>query len=356
MKIMVLSHLDNNIGDDIMIKLLVNYFAEHQFFLYSDRSIIRRTFTDCKNVIFRNVKDRILDISTIDAFVCIGGSIFSDLNDIKGQARRLLKIAFIIMLKIRKKNVVTIGCNLGPYYNKIGPLLTKWELSLNDLVTVRDADSYNTLDSFKCIKDFYYIDDIVYNLEYDNNQSTKTTGLGISVYRSSKLGEINFANYEALAQITDTYIDLTEKPVRLFAFDIEYENDLVAAHHVLNLSRRKDKIEIIPYLGEHSLLIDKMNECERFICIRFHSAVLSDKLCIPFLPIIYSNKMESFLEDYGYRGKLFYLGDLKIDNLDINEIVRIIIDGSQIFNQFNKSSSNSLLHFEKLSELLDARI
>jgi len=114
----------------------------------------------------------------------------------------------------------------------------------------------------------------------------------------------------------------TENNVYLFAFNFENENDLSAAHHVKNLSRRKDKIVIIPFLGNVEEFLSSIQKCETMIAIRFHSAILSDIYKIPFLPIVYSNKMQNLLDDRNFKGRSIDLNNLN-DNLEIESIVLV---------------------------------
>lgn len=352
MNIMVWAYLDNNLGDDLMIKLLINKFPQHEFYLYSNRSIVRNTFIDDSNVIFRKPSDMKLDINTIDMYLSIGGSIFQ-VDTLKRQLSRISKILLLRKIKKKGNKIATIGCNLGPYNNKIGLLLTKVELKINDLVTVRDKSSFKILESFKTLENYHLADDIVYNMKNKKDVNLSRSGLGISVYRSLRSDENNYSNYMALAYISDKYIERTKKKVFLFAFDSENENDISAAHHIFNLAKNKESIEIIPYLGEHKCFINKMNECERIIAIRFHSAIISELLEIPFLPVIYSNKMESYLEDKKYSGEKIFIEDLDIDKLDIDNIVDVLIDGKRLFNSDKINVTNSSIHFEELSKLMN---
>ena len=58
------------------------------------------------------------------------------------------------------------------------------------------------------------------------------------------------------------------------------------------------------------------------IAIRFHSAILSDIYKIPFLPIVYSNKMQNLLDDMNFKGRSIDLNNLN-DNLEIESIVLV---------------------------------
>jgi colanic acid/amylovoran biosynthesis protein len=347
MNILVRAYLDNNLGDDLMIKLLVEKFPNFNFFIYTNSSMIKNTYKDYENVKVRKVKDMKNDLKMVDAFVTIGGSIFQ-IKTFKQHLSRFLKIMFLLSLKFRKKKVVTLGANLGPFSNKISYKLVEWELRLNNLTTVRDINSKRIIDSFRGNYNIHLADDIVYNLEW--GKSLHKEGLGISTYRSSAHDENNLENYSTLAALADNYIEKTGKKVTLFAFDSETENDVVSAHHIYNFSRNKDKISIVPYLGNIKEFLDEFNKCEKIIAIRFHSAILSDILEIPFLPIIYSNKMTNFLDDNNYKGERIHLKSLN-KNINIDSLVDKIISGDELYNNFKTHLQNSSIHFEEFKKL-----
>ena len=348
MNIMVNAYVDNNLGDDLMIKLLAKRFPDYNFYLYSNLSIVKNTFENIKNVFIRPISDRKSDINMVDAYITIGGSVFQ-IHTMRHMISRIIKIYNLKKIKKKRIKIATIGANFGPYSSKIGIKLIEWELRVSDLITVRDEYSEKLLKTFKNIKNYHLADDIVFNM--DSICSDKKDGLGISVYRSIKGNETNFENYKAISQIADKYIIKTGKKVRLFAFDSENENDVVAAHYILNFAEEKDKIEIIPYIGDETLFLSEFKKSERMIAIRFHSAILADSFKIPFLPIVYSNKMKNLISDRGFDGKMIMLEDLNME-LDFETIVNDIVSGKGLFYNFLDNKGNSNMHFDELEMLL----
>ena len=189
MKIAIWAYLDNNIGDDLMIKLLVEEFKDVTFYLYEDNSVLRRTFSKFDNVVLRNKSELSKDTDDIQLFLSIGGSIFNNLNTVRGKVSRLLRIRMLRKLKRKGLKMATIGCNLGPYTDNLGIRLTIAELKLNELVTVRDYSSYKILSESHKLNNFHLGDDIVYNLKNDGNSIRR--GLGITAYRSVSKEENN---------------------------------------------------------------------------------------------------------------------------------------------------------------------
>lgn len=352
MKIAIWAYLDNNIGDDLMIKLIANRFKNHDFYLYTNKSTIRNSYKEYINITIRDTSSLKTDMQEIPVFLSIGGSIFNNMNSKIGIISRVVRLLHLVSLRCKGVKIITLGCNLGPYNNWVGPLLTKLELRLNHLTTVRDKSSYSMVCDFRTIKNCYVANDIVYNL-IPEKPVKKNTGLGISAYRSLRDRDNNYDNYYALAKVVDSYIDTTKKNVRIFAFDTENENDISAAFHIYNLCNNKSEIEIIPYLGDERSFLNKFSECERMIAIRFHSAILSDIYKIPFLPIVYSNKMKSWLFDNEYKGDYFDLDSFTIEKISIEKIVEAIVSSEGLFYKKDNSNANVDLHFDEFEKIIE---
>ena len=352
MNIIIDAYLDNNLGDDLMIKLLAGHFPRHRFYLYTNSSVVKNSFSDFKNLIIKKSEEKQKDLDSADVYCTVGGSRFQ-LVSAKQKYWRLRRLSRLRKIRRNQTKIVTLGSNFGPYSGKLGVKLTEWEMRKNDLITVRDKEAEGFLRQFKKVNNYHLVDDIVYNLaEIYKTQQPERSGLGISAYRSIRSPEHNYPNYKCLAALADSYIKKTGKKVKLFAFDTEDENDLAAACHIYNLAEEKEKIEIIPYLGCEQSFLEQFEACERMVAIRFHSAVLADIFEIPFLPVVYSNKMKNFLNDRGYRGPSFEIREL---NLDLNPaaLADTLIKNESLFNTFTGDQHNAKVHFAELEKILE---
>lgn len=56
MRIMIDTYLDNNLGDDLMIKILANEFKKDYFYLYTNSSTIKNTYGSIHNIEVRDTK------------------------------------------------------------------------------------------------------------------------------------------------------------------------------------------------------------------------------------------------------------------------------------------------------------
>lgn len=104
-------------------------------------------------------------------------------------------------------------------------------------------------------------------------------------------------------------------------------------------------------MGDEQLFLSQFEACERMVAIRFHSAILSDIFKIPFLPIVYSNKMRNLLEDRNFSGLVINVKELNM-NLVVDDVVNTIIDGKNLFTNFTNRDKNETIHFEELEKLL----
>lgn len=350
MRVMVFAYLDNNIGDDLMLMLLSRKFPQHEFYLYTSNSVVRENLSKYSNFVLRQPGQRRSDLGVIDVVLSIGGSIFNDLNSLRGKIARLRKIAFLVGARLQGKRIVTIGCNLGPYNDLAGLYLTAAELKLNSLVTVRDKASYALISRFS-LNNCHLADDLVYGVDVPVRSSPRN-GLGVSAFRSTHGGETNFENYRAIALLIDGYVRRTGKPVKLFAFDSECENDLSAAFHIMDLVEYKQNVKIVPYLGDVGSFIAEFDGCEVQLAIRFHAAVLSDVMGIGFVPIAYSNKMEALIADKFPGFKSMKISQLTHTSTVVPEIIDSVVNFSTICLG-RGLKGNSQVHFEKLEAIFN---
>jgi polysaccharide pyruvyl transferase WcaK-like protein len=122
----------------------------------------------------------------------------------------------------------------------------------------------------------------------------ETKYLGIAVHGPSGAKINGF-----LSRVCNEYIRETAGRIKLFCFDVGTQADDKAAEDVLYAVNDKNMVEIVKNSTDYCFIINQMAECSRILAVRFHAAILSVSLGIPFLAISYSNKMSNFLFDIG---------------------------------------------------------
>lgn len=350
LKIAIDAYLDNNLGDDLMIKLFANYFSEHEIFIFENEAIIQSSFEDVDNITFLDPNTYNDELKKMDLHVTIGGSMFI-LDTLKKWIRFRHRIYNAKLIKKIGIKSVIIGSNLGPFdQRKFGFFLTKWELKYKNLVTVRDHKSYTMLQESGIKVPIYEFPDMVFS--QDVIRKSLKYSLGISVYRS-KSGEINnFSKYKSLAKIVDAHVQNTGGIVGLFAFDSENENDLVAAHYIKKLSQFPEKIEIIPYLNDSKRFIDEFARTAKVLGIRFHSSVLALKLGIPLFSIYYSNKTKNLMRDLNLDEYTASLSEFETRHDQINLSLKQNKLAVLTEAQREMMMKNSLGHFKVVEDLI----
>lgn len=354
MKIVLNAYLDNNLGDDLMIRLFAEHFANDTIYLQVDNSTLKKPFEDISNIQFFETQSLYEYLAIADIHVTIGGSLFT-LSNYKTWIFFLKRIKISHFLHRKKIKSALIGCNLGPFdKHNIGFQLAKLELKYKDLVTVRDSESYDLLYKNKNFRNkVEYYPDIVFSHKINKNEKLERKSLGISAYRSLDSKIDNQKTYKNLSIIADRYIEKYKRKVYIFAFDCERENDLVAAEYIKKYSKYKEYIEIIPYLGDMDEVKNKMRYCEAMIAVRFHSAILSGVLNIPFWAISYSNKMKNLMIDNDGGNYLSEITDIE-DDLGI--ISNAVIEKKLFkFKNIDKLNEISSRHFEQVENLINSK-
>lgn len=355
MRIYIEAYLDRNLGDDLMIRLMVQSFPEHEFYMFIDRGSNGIPFRDLKNLHHTDVAfDKNFDTTQFDAVVIIGGSIFMIPRRLMALERMHKK--FPVLRKIRSAGLklATIGCNLGPFHDKWCEWTACKQLGFSQLATVRDKKSLSVFQAngyqAKQFPDMLFSLNVPYALP-----AHKDRVLGISTYRSQFNGGPCMYYFQGLADIADAYVDRTKGKIRLFAFDCENENDIGAAYTVRLLMNHKESCEIVVYDGETDKFISSFDGCSSVIATRFHSMVIAQICGIPVLPVEYSNKMKDVLDDMNYQGlRLQYGKPME----DIDGIVDIILERDSLFcldeAQMKEIKREAEGHMKALREYLEA--
>ena len=112
MNIIIDAYLDNNLGDDLMIKLLAGHFPRHRFFLYSNLSVVENTFRCVDNVVVKKLEERAVDLETADAYITIGGSLFQ-LATPRQKYCRLKKLIRLRKIHRKQTKINPLGSNYG---------------------------------------------------------------------------------------------------------------------------------------------------------------------------------------------------------------------------------------------------
>ena len=311
--IYVVCWLDRNFGDDLMfikfaeaVKGKCNFYINTRSELVSYYTALFEKHEHVKLTDKTKFQIHKLDKDFFSYIVMLGGSTLMgrSLGEAFAYVRRLCSLKWI---KWRSgTGYMIIGCNTGPFKNRVTEWIVKQDIKHAELITTRDQASYEFLIKTTNSKVFYY-PDILMNLSADMGilrQKIEPKCLGVSVYYSMSDDAISF-----IAKVCSLWISNAKGIVRLFCFSLETQNDRLAAEKIKALV--EGSVEIINHDLYPSAFLSAIAECERIIAIRFHAAIMAISLDIPFIPICYSNKMENLLQDIGQSEYTYRLEDLK---------------------------------------------
>ncbi|MCR8929536.1 polysaccharide pyruvyl transferase family protein [Priestia megaterium] len=351
MRIAVDAYFNNNLGDDLFLKILVERYPNAHFdFLLCDEMACE-AFKKHPRVRYVSRKKVFKNILNYQAYILIGGSMFQEPNEWKTEWRKLNLT--VNWFKFFRKSTFVLGCNYGPVssdlydkaYCKVFNKLTH--------MTVRDEHSYGALVGKKINLSVY--PDIVLGMEFNKKIQPDDKLVGISVIDWHKNENVeSYINFNV--NIIKSLL-LDGKKIRLFAFqNADKISDLEICNKILrklNLqeSNQESNIEIISYKGDVDVFLEKYIECKYAITSRFHSLIISLLSNQIICPVIYSNKTLNTIKYLGIGLKSITLDN--IENYNIDKVKELFeINKSMDRNLINTLSQESKQHFKILDQKL----
>lgn len=339
MKIYLNSYLENNLGDDLFVKILLERYKNHQFYSITTNKTYNNRFKNL-NVFSQPFIVKIIKkfglkkifANKCDIAITLGGSMYIQQ---KGDENRSLSIG--------KKPHYILGANVGPYstqkyFEKVYTLFQEAED-----VCLRETYSYEL---FKDIKQVRKASDIVFSLNSKNIPKLPTSKVVLfSVISCANKSSIEFQEkYEQLIiNMIHLYADLGYK-IKLMSF-CKLEGDEEAIKRI----KSKCKIDINEYFYtgniDEALLVIKQSQI--IVASRFHAVILGLLFNKVVVPITYSDKTINVLNDLDFKGPI----------MDIKEISKIHLN--KLTDEFlsyrldiTKAKANSVQHFAVLDKLL----
>ena len=319
-KVYIHAYMANNLGDDLMVRILCRRYPKVKFLLIADEKY-KKIFGDIDNLevftaqdkkvirwdhFWKKVKHtddgfRKMLIKTSDAVIHIGGSAFvqhfddySAFYNTDATLRRLSKRMYLV------------GANFGPYtdenyYKQYYNLFEQY-----DGVTFRDAYSHRLFSSLPNVR---CAPDVVFNYRPDKVTDSVRVQKQVlfSVIRMDwRGGKYAINQYEEpykefMVKLAKTYLSRGYKV--LFVSFCEGQGDLQAIQEICtNLSEEDRKHTTIYSYGDHiEECVALFDESEVIVGTRFHSIILGWLKNKKVLPIVYDNKTRNILKDEKYQ-------------------------------------------------------
>lgn len=341
MKIFVNAFLENNLGDDLFVDILLNRYPQHAFYAISKDFKPRKNLKVLSNNflirVIRKLSLKPILANKCDMSVVIGGSMYMEETSQDTNKR----------FSLGRNPYYILGVNFGPYKTE------KYYQNVHDFfskaqdVCFREEYSYNL---FKDLPNVRCAPDIVLSMDTSKIYVTNKKRVIFSIISCKR--KIN-EKYEE--QYQDTIIEMTK-----FFIEKEYEicymsfckdeGDERAIEEILSKTDEniKDKIATYYYRGNIEEALEQLANSQIIVGSRFHANILGMIFGKTIIPMAYSDKTKNVLEDLHFKGPIIDIKNLKQFNVKkdlTDEILNYKIDISETKKQAEE-------HFRKLDELL----
>lgn len=325
MNILVYAYLNDNFGDDLFVKILVEKYPKHSFCIFNmgngKTDFLRKkynvTIKDVPvgvkviNLITRKIWNRNLAYEYIsksfDGFILIGGSMFIENL---GWEKRCSQITSLVK-SVTFKSIM--GINFGPYRSR-DFFLKHCELfkEFND-ICFRDEKSYTLFEKLPNTRKGI---DIAFALKPDCGLMNKGyTVISVCNFKTT-LNTQDKKNYIRTIQALCKRLHNLQKKVILIGLCINEGDNLIINEIKSGLSY---EIETKNYIGNLDEIIKIFAYADRIFATRFHSMIMGLLMQKVTIPLIYSEKMKNVLDDIKFKGLYYNVNDL--ENMDFDTCI-----------------------------------
>lgn len=350
MNFLVDAFIDNNLGDDLMLELLVRRFPGVNFFCLRNAKLnAQAPYRDWPNLLIPDWTDLDRILPFMDGLLVFGGSAWQDHGnnlDWFGWRTKALKT-----LKARGCPALAIGNNIGPVSTEEGRDLFVDLLRRFNCVVVRDQTSIRWMESHVGPSRGTLGADLV--LGYPVPSVAREAGLiGISIHRTVLFPERNTPYVEHMtAMVRALHKAKPALRFRFLAFDTITENDEILVDQVLARLDWPEWASKAIYRGDIPSFLNAFGACDRIFASRFHALVLALLFGQPFVPLDYMDKTRSFLRDLGYEGILVTHGEF---GGQIDVICAQLLHPKSCFDEkaFKKMQERSIINFSEMERYI----
>ena len=264
-----------------------------------------------------------------DVIVIGGGGLFQDLYSWRLMSGSL---ALAALGKLLGRKVFVNGIGIGPIKRGWLKYSTKHILKFVDYITVRDDESFETLQ------------EIDSKIERCSVTADVVPALNLpEIALQSGEGRIAFIlrdwaglNYESAAALIDE-LAASGKKVDLYCFEPESDSRFYGKilKYCSKVSAENCR-EVLP--DNLECLLEQLGKASVVVSMRLHGCVLSIAMNKPLIPIVYERKVKAFAERAGI---VKYLKEVK-------DIAPTLIDTIKLFSEQNINVSDS--EYEKMKQ------
>ena len=339
MKVFVNAYLENNLGDDLFMDILVNRYKNHQFY-----ALTNSYEATCSNVhkiknkyfikLIRKLNLKPIIANRFDLVVTIGGSVYMETNS---------KHKF----SLGKNPYYILGTNFGPYKTK-DYFNNAHEFFKNaEDVCFREKYSY---DLFSDLPNVRYASDIIFSLDVSKIKITNNKKVVFSIIScKDKINEKYTEEYEkAIISLTKYFIDKGYEVCFMSFCKLEHDEEAIENILAKCDEKLKEKITTYYYRGNRKEAIEILADSQIIVGGRFHANILGMLLGKTVIPMMYSDKTKNVLDDMKYEGKT-----IDIRNLHEFDAFKLLSEKDlQYKKEVSYQIKDAQNHFSKLDKIL----
>ena len=278
----------SNFGDDAIFAILTRHLKAKGFeitALSSNPSKTKKQFK-VNTLKYMNLFDIIKGIASCNYLISGGGSL---LQNATSNFSLLYYITIILLAKLMFKKVIIFAQGIGPINGSFWQKLTAFTLSLCDLVTVRDAQSYKLLGSWK-IKS-RLINDPAWDIPVLPRESRGYVGVQLRHYANM---------HPDFIKVLVKYIGLYFSDRRIILYSFQNSQDLKVCYlfeKALKSQWPQMKYEIRSQNTIKSI-VEGFSNLEYLFAMRFHACLLGLKYGIKVFALPYDPKVANLAQEF----------------------------------------------------------
>lgn len=278
----------SNFGDDVIFAILTRHLKTKGFEVSAFSSNPQKTKQQFKIDAFdyKSPVEIFKRIMNCDYLLSGGGTLLQNSTS----NLSLLYYLFIILLaKLMCKKVIIFAQGIGPIEGEFWQKLTRFTLSICDLVTVRDTRTYKLLGDWqiKCS----YTKDPAWDLPTVRPEGEKVVGIQL---RSCKNMHPDFI------KVLARYVGLYFSERKILIFEFQNSQDAGACYEfekAFHSQWPQTKCEIRSNNSIKSL-VKEFSNVDYLIAMRFHACMLGLKCNAKVLALSYDPKVENLAKEF----------------------------------------------------------
>jgi len=242
-----------------------------------------------------NFKEVIKAIKESDVVVSGGGSI---LQDVTSSRSLLYYLGIIALAKKMGKKVMFYGNGFGPITKGFNKKLVKHIINQIDVITLRDHESKEAMQSLGIKKDIIVTADIALGLEPIKDEEIKEIFQKEDIDTTKKWVGISVREWKGYKEykeiIAKTADYLVDRNYEILFIPMQYPNDVNTSMEIANMMENTPKILNKKYSPRE--LIGIIGKIDLLLGMRLHSLIFATIVETPMVGLEYDTKIKNFLK------------------------------------------------------------